>query len=338
MAAGGMEDHGGCEPASGRPDLERPPLSRPVVSRPVLSRIEIVANERSGSVGPGAAQEAEDIARALGYDAHARVLDPDALADDLKAALDARPDLLVVIAGDGTASAAAALCGPYGPLLAPLPGGTMNMLPHALYGRLDWKSALRLILTDGRERPVAGGEVGGHNFYVAAVLGNPALWAPAREALRARQFWRAVDYALYAWRRCFRRKLRFSLDGAPHVKAEALVLLCPLISRRLADDATVLDAAAIDPRSWGDVLRLGLAALLRPLIGPALGGDWRVDPAVTSGQVREGRAYARRHIHAIIDGEPARLARTVHIRFRPVAFRALAPADDPHHPDAAGPV
>ena len=78
------------------------------------------------------------------------------------------------------------------------------------------------------------------------------------------------------------------------------------------------------------MLRLGLAALLRPLIGPALGGDWRADPAVAVSRCREGRAYGRRHIHAIIDGEPVRLPRTVHIRFRKVAFRALAPARDPH--------
>ena len=315
--------------------MERELTARP--KGPVISRIEIVANERSGSVGPGAAAEAEAIARELGFEAHARVLDPDALVEQLKAALDTRPDLLVVLAGDGTAGAAAALCGPYGPLLAPLPGGTMNMLPHALYGRHDWQSALRMILQDGREQPVAGGEIGGHGFYVAAVLGDPTLWAPAREALRAGQFWRAMDRALYAWRRCFRRKLRFSLDGAPHSKAEALALVCPLISLGVPDDTPALEAAAIDPRSLGEVLRLGLAALLNPLIGPVLGGDWRSDPAVATTTCREAHAYARRHIHAIIDGEPVRLPRSVHIRFRPLAFRALAPAVDPHQAPADPP-
>src|SRR5581483_6247865 len=95
-----------------------------------------------------------------------------------------RPDLLVVIAGDGTARTAAALCGPDGPLLAPLAGGTMNVLPHALYGTLDWPTALRRLATDGRVREVAGGEIAGQPFYVAAVLGAPALWAEAREAAR----------------------------------------------------------------------------------------------------------------------------------------------------------
>jgi diacylglycerol kinase family enzyme len=315
--------------------MERDLTAEP--ARPLLSRIEIVANERSGSVGPGAAAEAEALAREFGLEAHARVLNPEALVSDLKAALATRPDLLVVLGGDGTASAAAGLTGPHGPLLAPLPGGTMNMLPHALYGRRDWKSAMRMILEDGRERPVGGGEVGGRGFYVAALLGNPALWAPAREALRARQFWQAADRALYAWRRRFGRKLRFTLDGAPQRQAEALALLCPLISREAPDDMQALEAAAFDPRSWGDVLRLGLGALLRPLIGPALAGEWRSDPAVSTGRCREAHAHARRHIHAIIDGEPVRLPRTVHIRFRPVAFRALAPAGDPHQPPADQP-
>src|ERR1700748_1860242 len=117
MAEGEMEG------AEGRADV-----------RPAISRIEIVANERSGSAGPGAAAEPEAIARELGFDARGQALDPDALVEGLKQALAAQPDLLVVIAGDGTANAAAELCGPHGPLLAPLPGGTMNMLPHALYG------------------------------------------------------------------------------------------------------------------------------------------------------------------------------------------------------------
>ena len=181
--------------AEGRERHRRLQADRATVNpaRPVFSRVEIVANERSGGVGPGAAAEAEALVRAHGIEAHARVLNPDALAEGLKAALDARPDLLVVLGGDGTAGAAAALAGPHGPLLALLPGGTMNMLPHALYGRRDWRSALTTILTDGRERLVAGGMVGGRAFYVAAVLGDPALWAPAREALRSGRLWLAVD-------------------------------------------------------------------------------------------------------------------------------------------------
>jgi diacylglycerol kinase family enzyme len=315
--------------AEGLSNSESVTLERPVR----LSRIEIVANERSGSVGPGAAAEAEALARELGYDVRSIAVEPHTLMDCLREAVAAKPDVLITIAGDGTANAAAELCGPDGPLLAPLAGGTMNMLPHALYGVRPWREALEMILKDGRVRPVAGGMVDGHAFHVAAILGNPTLWAPAREALRSRKLGKALQYAVYAWKRCFRRKLRFTLDGNPHLKAEALILLCPLVSKGVPDDNPALEAIAVDPKHWSDVLRLGLHALLSPLMGPALGGgDWRSDPSVITGQCKTGRAYERRHIHATIDGEPIRLPKFVDIAFRPVAFRALVPAVDPHQP------
>ena len=80
--------------------------------------------------------------------------------------------------------AAVELAGPKGPLIAPLPGGTMNMLPKAVYGTTDWEAALRGILDDGREQCIGGGVVDGKSFLVAAILGAPAMWAPAREAVR----------------------------------------------------------------------------------------------------------------------------------------------------------
>ena len=47
----------------------------------------------------------------------------------------------VRLAGDGTARSVASKAKPDGPMIAPLPGGTMNMLPKALYGTGDWKLA-----------------------------------------------------------------------------------------------------------------------------------------------------------------------------------------------------
>jgi diacylglycerol kinase family enzyme len=302
------------------------PLARPVG----LRRIEIVANERSGSVGPGAAADAARIAADLGFEVNARAIGQgDDLMAELTLAVDARPDLLVVISGDGTANAAAALCGPEGPLIAPLPGGTMNMLPHALYGRAPWRESLAAILTDGRVRPVGGGEVQGRPFHVAAILGDPTLWAPVREALRKGRLAEAWRRAVHAWGRCFRRKLRFSLDGAPYRKAQALALLCPLVSRGIPHDTPALEAAIIDPPGFAEVMRLGLHTLLSSLMAPESGLDWRRDPSVTSGQCQEGRAYSPRHIHATLDGEPVRLPKYATLRFVPVAFRALVPGPAP---------
>ena len=64
------------------------------------------------------------------------------IPDQIAEAFAADPDVLFILAGDGTARSVASKAKPDGPMIAPLPGGTMNMLPKALYGTADWKLAL----------------------------------------------------------------------------------------------------------------------------------------------------------------------------------------------------
>ena len=287
---------------------------------PRLRKIELVVNPLSGGVGPAAAGEAEAIIREFGFHVRVRAVEPRLMRQELGAAVASGPDLLVVLAGDGTARTAASLCGAHGPLLAPLAGGTMNMLPHALYGPGDWRTALRETLSAGVVRPVSGGEVDEHRFHVAAILGPPALWAEAREAARIGRFALAWRKAGNAWRRTFQHRLRFALDGAAPGVAEALALMCPLTSRGMSANELALEAAVLHPKSPAEAVRLGLHALLREIIG-----DWRKDPSVEITRCRTGVAWAdRAHVHAVLDGEPVRLHRRVEFRFVPVAFRALA--------------
>lgn len=285
--------------------------------RPTIRRVAVVVNPLSGSAGPDAAAEAERILKESGIEGTVRAPDEQGLEACLREALDDKPDLLAIVAGDGTARAGAEMAGPRGPLVAPLPGGTMNMLPRALYGERDWKTALAEILVSGVEKPVSGGEVEGRNFYVAAILGSPALWAQAREAAREGDIWRAMQRARRALNRAFSGRLRFSLDGRARTKTEALVLMCPLISRALDEDEGFLEAAALDPANALEAFRLGVYAAR---------GDWRADPAVNAGRCKSGKAWAGSYIPAVLDGEPARLKSATEFRFRPIAFRALVPA------------
>ena len=191
----------------------------------------------------------------------------------------------------------------------------MNMLPKALYGTADWKAALHLALTAGDVRPVAGGEVDGRAFYCAAVLGAPALWAPAREAVRSGAPRLAWLYAKRAARQAFSRRVRFQLDDGRVGRAEALALISPLISRALETPAG-LEAAALDITDAREVFRLATRAVF---------ADWRADPAVETQVIRKARVWARDSIPAILDGESVRLQRRADIAFLPCAFRALAP-------------
>ena len=290
-----------------------------------LERIEAVVNVAAGGVGRHAGDALRAIVERFGLHAHVVEAQPREVQAALKAAVAARPALLVVVAGDGTARLAAELCGPDGPLLAPLPGGTMNMLPKALYGTHHWREALGLALERGEARTVSGGEVEGRAFYVAAILGAPALWADAREAMRAMELWRAALRARRACERAFSGDLQFRLgpDGAAR-RAEALTLMCPLVSRAVDAGEGALEADALDPHGAAEAFRLGLRAAFGGLLG-----DWRKDPAVTMERALEGQAWANGRIPAILDGEPHRFPRQVSFRFRDAAFRALAPRLEP---------
>ncbi len=282
-----------------------------------LQRVVVVANTASGSVGPKAPDAARVILESFGVDAEIfSPNDQDNIGDCLDKAFATAPDLVIILAGDGTARAAAERAGPKGPLIAPLPGGTMNMLPHAVYGAVKWEQALHDALERGEARSIGGGAIDGKLFFVAAILGAPALWAQAREAARAGEFRKAIRRGAWALQRAFSGRLRYQLNSGPRHKAEALGLLCPLISTAMPNDAQALEAAAFDPKGAAEAFRIGLRAI---------GGDWRGDPAVDVGRSTEGGAWASGRIPAILDGEPTRLGRYARIEYRPNACRILAP-------------
>lgn len=280
-----------------------------------FQKVEVIANCASGSVGKTAPEQIEKILSDHGLTANVRTPEPRDIAKSLRAAVDAAPDLLIVLAGDGTARTAAELCGPSGPMIAPLPGGTMNMLPHAIYGAQSWQEALSMALEKGYEQPIGGGEIAGHRFLVAAILGSPALWAPAREAARFGKPRLAFLRARRAMRRAFSGRLRYTLDGGQREKAEALIFMCPLTSRALSDDEAALEAAALDLHGAADAFRMGLQAII---------GDWRDAPGVQAERCRAARIWASQNIPAILDGESVQLRTLADVRYTKKVARILA--------------
>lgn len=294
-------------------------IFRAMTSHIPLNTAIMLVNPQAGGVGPGAVEAAERILADYPCRSTVVALAPDTFEGQIQAALDARPDVLFVLAGDGTAGTVGSRAGPDGPMIAPLPGGTMNMLPKALYGTEDWAVALRMVLEDGAPQVIAGGEISDGRtcraFYCAAILGSPALWAPAREAVRDSRFSLAWRYARRALKRSFTGRLRISLDRSPNRRAEALVLISPLISRAMTEN-TGLEAAIITSSDTAAVLRLAAHAILN---------DWRDDPSVTTSSVQRAAIRARSRIPAVIDGEPILLSPSAQVRFLPTAFRALTP-------------
>ncbi len=298
-----------------KPCVQTQPFNRPRVS---IRRVHAVVNPAAGGVGPGAAAELSALLAKFGLVHQVSELAPGRFQATVRAALDAGPDLIVVLGGDGTTRRVAEMCGPRGPLLAPLGGGTMNKLNRALYGSKPWREALFDAIAGGEERWMSGGGVAGHAFYCSAVLGSPALWARAREDIRFRRFVRARRHAAIALRRAFMGRLRFAFDGGQTGAGLAIGLISPTISRALATEEA-LEAAVLDARDFRAGARLALHDLF---------GDWRDDPGVTVRRCVSGRVWARNPIPAMLDGEYFRFGRQLDIRFCPRAFRVLARPPD----------
>ena len=84
--------------------------------------------------------------------------------------------------------------------------------------------------------------------------------------------------------------------------AEAVAVICPMVSRHLAQDARTLEAAALDPAA--QVVRLALHAML---------DDWRNDPSVERAKVKTVRVTGHGRVPVILDGETVRMGRSVTI-------------------------
>ena len=277
-----------------------------------------VLNLGSSNCDASSADKVQRIFQAAGLSqAEILAVEPAKLEEALDDAA-ARADVIVVLGGDGSICSAAIKCGVAGKFLIPLPGGTMNMLPRGLYGELNWEEALTDTLADPISHDVSGGVAEGHLFFCAAILGPPGLWADVREALRTGDLVSAIKCAGTAIRRSHDKALSFKFGGDESGVAEAVIVVCPLISRGLAENERSLEAAAVKAHTTAtDFFRIAFHAIF---------DDWRRDPAIHCTKVSSVRVTGRSQIPVILDGEKVRLGRTINIEFASKAFRAIIPA------------
>ena len=226
-------------------------------------------------------------------------------------------EVLIVLGGDGTIRTAAEACAEEGSYLIPLPGGTMNMLPRALYGDVTWEEALKNTLTAPSLKVLSGGRIAGKQFLIAAIVGAPALLAEPRESMREGNIVDAIQKGSVAFRKMFETKIQYLISGEIKGEAEAIALICPLISEQMSDSEQALEAAVIDVESATEVIGL---------ISTAAFGKWRDHRNILLTRTRSVRVRSRKDISAIVDGETINLDRSAEIKLVPKAVSVLVPA------------
>jgi diacylglycerol kinase family enzyme len=226
-------------------------------------------------------------------------------------------EVLVVLGGDGTIRTAAEVCADKGPYLIPLPGGTMNMLPRALYGEVTWEEALKNTLTAPSLKVLSGGRIAGKQFLIVAFVGAPALLAEPRESMREGNIVDAIEKGSVAFRKMFETKIQYFMSGGMKGDAQAMALICPLISEQMSDSDQALEVAVVDVESAAEVVRLATTAAF---------GKWRNDRNILLTKTKRVDVQSSTDIPATLDGEIVNLGTSAEINFVSRALTVLVPA------------
>jgi diacylglycerol kinase family enzyme len=226
-------------------------------------------------------------------------------------------DVLIVLGGDGTIRTAAEACAEKGSYLIPLPGGTMNMLPRALYGDAAWEESLKNTLAAPSIKALSGGRIAGKQFLIAAIVGAPALLAEPRESVREGNIVDAIEKGSVAFRKLFETKIRYLISGEIKGEAEAVALICPLISKQMSESEQALEAAVIDVESATEMVGLATTAAF---------GKWRDHRNILLTKAKRVNVQSSNDIPATLDGERVNLGRSAEINFVSRALTVLVPA------------
>jgi diacylglycerol kinase family enzyme len=226
-------------------------------------------------------------------------------------------EVLIVLGGDGTIRTAAEACAEKGSYLIPLPGGTMNMLPRALYGDVAWEESLKNTLAAPSLKVLSGGRIAGKQFLIAPIIGAPALFVEPRESMREGNIVDAIEKGSVAFRKMFETKIQYLISGEMKGEAEAVALICPLISEQMSDSEQALEAAVVDVDSAAEVVRLATTAAF---------GKWRDDRNILLTKTKRVDVQSSEDIPATLDGERVNLGRSAEIDFVSRALTVLVPA------------
>jgi diacylglycerol kinase family enzyme len=288
----------------------------------------VVANANSGAVSLlGETALLALVTDVLGPNLHScEIAESESIVMALERAIASRADVLVIIGGDGTCRAAAALARKADKPVAFLPGGTMNLLPGRHWPNLDLTASL-IALSRGTYE-LAAMDVGLANeeiFLIAAAFGAAPALARLREAHRASEtLTQSVVNLLRVpsiLPHLVRPSARVEARGVPrrHLAALAMVLGNADIAlgrREIDADTHMLECVVAEVTSpW---------AFIAVMVRAFFDRNWRQNAKVTTTQIEEGKVFSKsRSIAMTLDGEVIRLPTPAIVRIVVNGLRVL---------------
>ena len=127
----------------------------------------------------------------------------------------------------------------------------------------------------------------------------------------------AIEKGRVAFRNMFKTKVKYLISEEIKGEAEAMALICPLISEEMSDSEQALEAAVIDVESAAEVIGLATTAAF---------GKWRDDRNILLTKTKRVDVQSSKDIPATLDGEKVNLGRSAEIDFVSRALTVLVPA------------
>ena len=249
------------------------------------------------------------------------------LPERIRQAGEAGAEAVVVAGGDGTVVCAGHALAGTGVPLGILPFGTMNLLAKDLGLPIGDVARALAVVASGTVRAIDVGDVNGHSFLCASMLGLPARLGRTREETRGsglRLLSRMAPAAIRLLRLARRTRVQLSLDGErTNVRVASLTVTVNGIDETCgrAFGRTCLDGGRLGVYV---IRRLGLTEAFRLCMRMVV-GRWRSDEAVAEHSAGAVDIDSRRSLQVMNDGELASLEPPLRYRVRPGALRVLVP-------------
>ncbi len=299
-----------------------------------MARHILLINRASGGTERGllasdVCDMVQDVFHGKGHQINSRVIEPDQVEEEIKAALAEKPDAILIGGGDGTVSTAGRLLGGTGVALGILPMGTFNLAARDLGVPLDITAAAEF-LADAEALPVDVLEVAGHTCLCTTILGfYPEFSNIFEKRDHGGHWWKKSLKMLTNIPKIFARArplaLAWSADGKVGRARTKFAAFVPGSYKSSAG----LVPARTDFRSGTMTCYIGrhktAGAALKAMFDYVLGRhEQNPELEVLKAAEVELRASNRKHCTVMLDGEILRLKLPVHLRIIPGHLQVLS--------------